>query len=155
LLYPWIRYNRDRYNRIRLNIERRKFDEAFLKTIWQIQITNKYYYLKFKIDDFCIELLFQGPIHTRYFCTQYCDKKITSSHMFQIPTKVSFEKTYLYLFFVYVPWFFKGLPWPIEIHGTKIYFYRNIFLSQYCVRKCLVCISPKTEKIVKFSLSIK
>jgi len=34
-------------------------------------------------------------------------------------------------------WFFKSLPWPvIEIHGSKIYFYLNIFLSQYllCVK---------------------
>jgi len=35
-------------------------------------------------------------------------------------------------------WFIKSLPWPIELHGAKISFYRNIFLSQYCVSKCLV-----------------
>jgi len=28
-------------------------------------------------------------------------------------------------------WFVKSLPWPIEIHGAKISFYRNIFISQY------------------------
>jgi len=25
-----------------------------------------------------------------------------------------------------VPWFDKSLPWPKEIHGSKISFYRNI-----------------------------
>jgi len=38
-------------------------------------------------------------------------------------------------------WFVKSLPWlVIEIHGSKKYFYRNIFLSQYCAPKCLVWI---------------
>ncbi len=47
--------------------------------------------------------------------------------MFQLPTKVSSEKTYLDLFlFVYLDFFVKSLPWPIEIRGSKISFYRNI-----------------------------
>jgi len=27
--------------------------------------------------------------------------------------------------------FVKSLPWPLDIHGSKLSFYRNIFLSQY------------------------
>jgi len=33
----------------------------------------------------------------------------------------------------------------LEIHGSKIYFHRNIFSSQYCVPKCLVWIRPLEE----------
>jgi len=43
-----------------------------------------------------------------------------------------------------LPWFLKSLPWPLDIYGSKIYFYRNIFLSQYCASKCLVWMRPKT-----------
>ncbi len=54
---------------------------------------------------------------------RYCDKKIILSHMFQWPTKVSSEKTYID--------FLKSLPLPTEIYGPKIFFiaisfYRNI-----------------------------
>jgi len=47
-----------------------------------------------------------------------------------------------------VPWFWfvKSLPWPIEIDGSELSFYRNIFLSQYCASKCLVCISPYVDQ---------
>ncbi len=86
----------------------------------------------------------------RHFGTQYCnnmikrywDKKIILSHMFQWPTKVSSKKTYLELFylFIYLDFFVKSLPWPLDIHGSKIFFYRNIFLSHYCAAKCLVWI---------------
>jgi len=35
-------------------------------------------------------------------------------------------------------------PWlVIEIHGSKLSFYRKIFLWQYCVKKCLVLRGPK------------
>ncbi len=43
---------------------------------------------------------------------------------------------FLDLFFV------KSLPWPLAIHGSKLSFYRKIFLSQYRVQKYLVCIGP-------------
>ncbi len=83
-------------------------------------------------------LYFYFHFHTRHFATQYCDiaikrycdKKIISSHMFQWPTKVSSEKTYLD-FFKELTLAFRD-PWP-----------KNVFLSQYCVRKCLVWIRPK------------
>ncbi len=42
--------------------------------------------------------------------------------------------------------FDKSLPWPIDIHGQKIYFYCNILLSQYCAQKCLAWIRPKKQK---------
>ncbi len=29
-------------------------------------------------------------------------------------------------FFLRLPWFLKSLPWPLDIHGLKISFYRNI-----------------------------
>jgi len=44
--------------------------------------------------------------------------------------------------------FFKSLPWlDIEIHGSKIFFYHNIFLFQYCVPKCLVWIRSKAAEL--------
>jgi len=33
-------------------------------------------------------------------------------------------------------------------------FYRNIFLSRYCVQKCLVCISPNSHSTLSQSLSL-
>jgi len=45
--------------------------------------------------------------------------------------------------------FDKSFPWPVDIHGSKISFYRNIFLSQYCEQKCLVCNSPKGEVVYR------
>jgi len=50
-----------------------------------------------------------------------------------------------------VPWFMicleltLALPWSIEINDSKISFYCNIFLSQYCASKCLVWIRPKAH----------
>jgi len=35
-----------------------------------------------------------------------------------------------------------ALPWSIEVSGSKIFFYRNIFLLKYCKSKCLVLIRP-------------
>jgi len=32
--------------------------------------------------------------------------------------------------------------------GWKMYFYLNIFLSQYCVQKCLVCIGPNAYILI-------
>jgi len=70
-----------------------------------------------------------GLIHTRHFDGQYCDKKRISSHMFQWPTKVSSEKTYLDFLKEFTLAYRD--PWP-----------KNVFLSQYCVQKCLVRIRP-------------
>jgi len=39
-------------------------------------------------------------------------------------------------------WFIKSLPWPLDIRGSKLSFYRNIFLSQYREQKYLLCIGP-------------
>jgi len=41
-------------------------------------------------------------------------------------------------------WFVKSLPWPLDIRGSKLSFYRNIFLSQYREQKYLVCIGPNS-----------
>ncbi len=43
-------------------------------------------------------------------------------------------------------WFIKGLPWPIEVYGSKWSFNRNIFLSQYREQKCLVSNDPKNVR---------
>jgi len=84
-----------------------------MRTFWALKLDEAVFVL------LRLARLFElGLIHTRHFGTQYCDKKIISSHMFQWPTKVSSEKTYLD--------FFKELtlayrdPWP-----------KNVFLSQY------------------------
>jgi hypothetical protein len=42
--------------------------------------------------------------------------------------------------------FFQSSPWlVIETCSSQLFFYCNIFLSQYCVQKYLVCISPYDE----------
>jgi len=43
--------------------------------------------------------------------------------------------------------FDKSSPWPIDIHGPKTTFYRNIFLSKYCAWKCLAWIGPKHDPL--------
>jgi len=45
--------------------------------------------------------------------------------------------------------FVKSLPWLLDIHGSKISFYRKIFLLQYCASKCLLWIRPYLVKRVK------
>jgi len=42
--------------------------------------------------------------------------------------------------------FLKSLPWLVNRNlCLKIINYQNIFLLQYCVPKCLVCVGPKRE----------
>ncbi len=70
-----------------------------------------------------------GPLHTRHFCSRYCDKKIKrhfSSNIFWDNSK----------------YFEISLQYFEEIFLSKYLF---ISLSKYCVQKCLVCISPKSE----------
>jgi len=109
---------------------------------------------KYQTDKKYYRLSYLGPLHTRHFCSRYCDKEIFQHWHFLAtdfywPTKVRSYKNLVYL----VLWFDKSLPWPVDIHGPKISFlsqylfiaisfYRNIFLSQYCPSKCPVCISP-------------
>jgi len=57
---------------------------------------------------------------------------------------------YLELVFIYsIPWHLDGSKWSI---------YHNIFLSQYCVWKCLVCNGPSalfTHNIFAHNIAIK
>jgi hypothetical protein len=110
-------------------------------SMFRFMSVNKvwFYFLK------CIISLIQ----TRHFGTQY----------FSMTNKVSSNKRTLNCFvclFTLIYLFVKSLPWPLDIHGSKIYFYifisqylfiaisfyRNIFLSQYCASNCLVWIRP-------------
>ncbi len=50
--------------------------------------------------------------------------------------------------------FVKSLPWPIEIHGSKLYFYHIIFLSQYCAEISSVCRPLSSFKSVKRSVEM-
>ncbi len=80
-----------------------------------------------------------GLIHTRHFCTQYCDKKILRHWHFLTTdfywtTKVSFYKNLVYL----VLWFDKSLPWPIDIHVPKIFFIAILSVKMSRVNKALV-----------------
>jgi len=61
-------------------------------------------------------------------------------------TKVSSYKNLVYP----VLSFDKSLPWPIDIHGPEISFYRNTFLSKYCAQKCLVWLGPYPSKFWYF-----
>ncbi len=75
-----------------------------------------------------------GLIHTRHNIAikRYCDKKTFLDTCFYRTTKVSSLKNipwFLFCLCALVYLFVKSLPWPIEIHGSKIYFYLNIFLS--------------------------
>jgi len=44
-------------------------------------------------------------------------------------------------------WFVKSLPGPIEVDGSKLSFFRNVFLSQYREQKCLMWNGPKQNRI--------
>jgi len=43
---------------------------------------------------------------------------------------------------------------PLEIHGSELSFYRNIFLSQYRVPKCLVCNDSYLEEFFMSVLDV-
>jgi len=85
----------------------------------------------------CIKALIQ----MRHFDTQYCNKKIKRycnkniflSQWLQYPTKVSTEKNVTYLELrAYL---------GQKICGSKISFYRNLFLSQYLFKYLFIAIS--------------
>jgi len=44
----------------------------------------------------------------------------------------------------------KSVPWPKETCGSKLAFYCNIFLSQYCVPKCLAWMRPNPVSLKSF-----
>jgi len=67
------------------------------------------------------------------FPERYCDKNIFGPWIPVSQGKL-FKKNQV-MFFQLV----------IETCGSKLSFYRNIFLPQYCVQKYLVCIGPNTE----------
>ncbi len=83
-----------------------------------------------------------GLIHTRHFDIQYCDKKIFLSHGFLL-AKVSSWR-------INKPRCIKNINQGIFLTSLPWLFNRNqclknvflIFLSQYCVSKCLVWIRP-------------
>ncbi len=77
----------------------------------------------------CIKTLFTRDI----FAHNIAIKRLFWDTGFYWPTKVSALKTYLDLCFLcaLIYFFVKSLPWPLYIHGSKIffisiYFYRNI-----------------------------
>ncbi len=55
---------------------------------------------------------------------RYCDKKIFLSHWL-IMAKVSSQRTTNQGTLSFV----KSLPWPLEVNGSKISFYRNFFIA--------------------------
>jgi len=69
-------------------------------------------------------------------------KKIILRHRFLLTNQGKLFKrhTLIWVLFMYLDliFFVKSLPWPLDIHGSKLSFYRNIFLSQYHVQKYLV-----------------
>ena len=87
----------------------------------------------------------RGLIHTRYFCTQCCNKNILIilRHKF-IMTNQGKLLTKINSRYVRV---LKGLPWLVKRNlCLKIIKRQHIFLSflsQYCAQKYLVCIIPK------------
>jgi len=88
-----------------------------------------------------------GLIHA---IKRYCDKYLFLSNWFiltKVRPKVSSKQTTNQGILCFI----KSLPWlVIKIHGSKIYLNRNIFLSQYCVQKCLVWIRPYVSPCGKF-----
>jgi len=70
------------------------------------------------------------PYSTGHFSTQYCDKNISNMFLLTNQGKL-FKKHALINLFV------KCLPWPFDIHGSKISFYRNIVRQMSRVNKAL------------------
>jgi len=95
-----------------------------------------------------------GLIHTRHFDGHYFDKNILPKKDIFDPlfllAKVSSLRNMKYLDL----WFVKSLPWlVIEIHGSKLSFYRNIFLFFY---PNIVCQNVSCElgpTVANFSLN--
>ncbi len=87
-----------------------------------------------------------GLIHTRQFDAQYCDKKIFLIYWFLLSKVSSWQTTNQG-----TSCFVKSLPWlVIEIHGSKIFFYCNIFISFYCSMYCVPkCLEIKEMKCCK------
>jgi len=52
--------------------------------------------------------------------------------------------------FTLINFFVKSLPWPLNIHGSKIYFYRNIVRQNVSYEKGL-----RTDKNVLFSFRLE
>jgi len=89
-----------------------------------------------------------GPLHTRHFCSRYCD--IAIKRYFDKKIKRHFSSNIFFLrvlkifFWDNSKYFEMSLQYFEEtnIFLSKCLF---IFLSKYCVQKCLVCISPKVD----------
>ncbi len=76
-----------------------------------------------------------GLIHTRHFGTQYWDKKIILSHMFQWLTKVSSKKTYLE-----PPWIVLFVYLPSFIFLLRAYLGLKISMAQKYIFIAILCI---------------
>ncbi len=71
-------------------------------------------------------------LYTRHFCAQYCDKKIKRHFEYlELSQNKYFQCTQ------------EKKHWMKNVFCLFLQ-YLLIFLLQYCVQKCLVCISPKT-----------
>jgi len=87
-------------------------------------------YLLFWKKEWICKIELKGPRHTRHFGTQYCDKKIFLSHGYLKAKVSSWQK--IIQGTKNQGKIFKNLPWlVIETCGSKLSFYRNIFLSKY------------------------
>ena len=91
-----------------------------------------------------------GLIHTRHFGTQYCDiamerycnKNIFFSSKYCSYISKLFQINRNKIFSIHTV---KKKYW---LKNVFLSFYRNIFLSQYCEQKCLVCNGPNTYKSI-------
>jgi len=80
-----------------------------------------------------------GPRHTRHYCTQYCNKKILQLKYIFGPWMFIGQGKLLSKHNTRYTRFFRSLPWLFNRNLLlKIVKCCNIFLLQYCVKKCLV-----------------
>jgi len=89
-----------------------------------------------------------GPIHTRYFCAQYCDKKVKYIDKFEPWVSMNNQGKLLTKFNPRYDRVFK----VNRNLCLKIIKHQNVFLSQYCLQKCLLCIGPKPVPIISVSI---
>jgi len=98
--------------------------------LWTILWTLKIVY-QFNLDKKFAHL---GPMHTRYFCTWYCDKKIILSHgclKSKVSSKWKNKSRYINNTQIKV-FLLKSLPWLVNKNlCLKVIFLSHIFLSQY------------------------
>jgi len=127
---------------VKENYFQTSMQNVFIEKFWGMKSTISFILV---LQHFYFYHFLLGLIHTRHFCTQYCDKKTKRYCNKKIKrhfsTNIFFSLCELKIFIsVYLTrfWNVTTIFWQKNVF---LFFYCNIFLSQYrnIVRKNIVC----------------